>query len=61
MKARPYTKETCPDRIRHTVCPEGYIQWHPWAEQKSRTHRTVKCPTCGLYAIWVPKKRRKAK
>jgi hypothetical protein len=40
----------------HTLCPEGYIQWHAWAEEMSRTHRQEKCAGCGLYAIWTPKR-----
>lgn len=35
--------------------PAGYVGWHEWAAKKGRTHRQRKCPTCGLYAIWVPK------
>ncbi len=36
--------------------PTGYLAWHEWAEQKAKTHRQSKCPTCGLYAVWTPKK-----
>lgn len=44
--------ETCAD---HTPCPEGYLAWHAWAGRMSRTgHRQVKCPGCGLWAIWLP-------
>lgn len=39
----------------HTACPDGYIQWHAWAAEMSKTHRQRKCPSCGLYAIWEPK------
>jgi hypothetical protein len=42
----------------HTPCPEGYLQWHEWAKKKSKTHRQIKCNACGLYAIWIPKKKR---
>jgi hypothetical protein len=38
---------------RHTKQPEGYLQWHAWAEKKLKTHRQIKCPNCGLYAIWI--------
>lgn len=34
--------------------PEGYVEWHAWAERKSRTHRQVQCPECG-YFVWVKK------
>lgn len=40
----------------HTPCPEGYLQWHAWAETMSKTHRQEKCGGCGLYAIWTPKR-----
>lgn len=50
----------CDNAKRHTKCPEGYVQWHLWAEKKSKTHRTEQCPGCGLYTIWVPKKRKAA-
>ena len=40
---------------RHTPCPEGYIAWHSWAERKSKTHRQLRCPSCGLFAVWVPR------
>jgi hypothetical protein len=43
----------CP--ANHTPRPEGFLAWHHWAEEKAKTHKQVKCPTCGLWAIWVPK------
>jgi hypothetical protein len=49
------TKDTCPDKANHTPCPSGYIHWHEWAEKKIRTHKSTRCPICGLYAIWVPR------
>ena len=48
----------CSLASKHTKCPEGYLEWHAWANRKSRTHRTERCPGCGLYMIWVKKKRR---
>ena len=39
----------------HTACPDGYIQWHHWAADMSKTHDQRKCPSCGLFAIWEPK------
>lgn len=43
----------CPNIKSHTECPEGYRDWHSWAEKKAKTHNQVKCPGCGLYSIWV--------
>ena len=40
----------------HTQCPDGYIGWHDWAAQKSKTHRQIRCESCGLYSVWVEKK-----
>jgi hypothetical protein len=39
----------------HTPCPDGYLDWHEWAEKKSRTHTQEKCPHCGLWAVWKRK------
>ena len=39
----------------HTVCPEGYLAWHAWAEKKARRHTQVQCDECGLWAIWKRK------
>ncbi len=55
MKPRFRTAEDCPDIEQHTACPTGYLQWHDWAEKMSRTHRSTRCPTCGFYAVWLPK------
>ena len=43
------------DCTNHTKCPSGYIQWHPWAEKKNKTHRQIKCSDCSLYKIWIPR------
>lgn len=45
---------------KHTKCPEGYLEWHAWAERKAKTHRAVMCPGCGLWKIWMPKTKRGA-
>ncbi len=39
----------------HTVQPTGYSAWHEWAELASNTHRQIRCPRCGKYAIWMRK------
>lgn len=46
----------CPHAEDHTACPEGYIQWHAWAEEMAKTHKQIKCGECGRYSIWIPKK-----
>lgn len=43
---------------RHAPAPSGYLAWHEWAEKKSRTHRQIRCACCGLWTIWIPKKRK---
>lgn len=61
-----YTKREMQDRIDygsftcadHTPQPEGYLQWHSWADRMSRTHRQLRCSQCGLFKIWVPRKQR---
>ncbi len=45
----------CPKQHLHTKDPEGYVQWHEWAEKKSARHYQVQCPGCGRYAIWKRK------
>lgn len=57
--------------MRRTVCPRfdlhdphdpggsgDYFAWWAYAELKSKTHRQQRCPGCGLWAVWVRKKRR---
>lgn len=53
-----YSADECPDAAKHTRCPRGYVGWHEWAETKQRTHHQIRCPTCGLFVIWVPRKNR---
>jgi hypothetical protein len=50
-----YIKMECPNKSKHTKCPEAYLQWHDWADKKSKTHKQIKCEGCGLYVIWVKK------
>ena len=46
-------EEECPNIANHTKCPDGYNDWHDWADQKARRHRQIKCPVCKRWAIWV--------
>ncbi len=51
--------EDCPRATElHTPAPIGYLQWHEWAERKSKTHRQERCPECGFLSIWKPKAKR---
>ncbi len=45
----------CPEAATHTPCPVGYVAWHEWAEEKSRTHEQRKCPACGRWVVWAPR------
>lgn len=46
----------CPQEKNHTKQPEGYIQWHDWAEKKQKVgYRQKKCLGCGHYQIWYKK------
>lgn len=47
--------EECPRIELHTSCPSGYVQWHEWAERMEKTHKQKRCPSCGFWAIWVPR------
>jgi len=51
----PIGHKDCPRKAKHTPCPEGYIEWHEWAEKKSKTHEQKLCAGCGTYSIWVRK------
>ena len=42
----------------HTPSPSDYTGWHAWAKRKGKTHNQKKCDECGLYKIWVLKKKR---
>lgn len=45
----------CPKKAEHTPAPRGYLQWHAWAEEQSKTHVQKRCDGCRRLAIWVPK------
>lgn len=52
VKYHPDPLKSCPMIHLHTECPEGYVQWHNWAEKKIKTHRQIRCPGCNRLAIW---------
>jgi rRNA maturation protein Nop10 len=56
--SRCFGRYTVSDQCKHTPHPDGYLQHAAWAEEKLKTHRQERCPVCGLWAIWVPKKAR---
>lgn len=47
----------CPSFHDHTPAPSGYNQWHDWARKMLRTHKQIRCTGCGLYQIWIPRRR----
>jgi len=49
----PANTDVCPPECNPG--PSGYIAWHEWAENASKTHRQKKCKVCKLYTVWVPK------
>lgn len=44
--------------LRDDEAPPGYIRRSEWAKKMGRTHNQRKCPECGLYKVWVLKKKR---
>ncbi len=48
---------SCPNEANHTAHPLGYIAKEEWAMRKLKTHRQERCPKCGLWKIWTPRKR----
>jgi DNA-directed RNA polymerase subunit RPC12/RpoP len=36
--------------------PDSYGGRAIWGEEMSRTHRQIRCPGCGLFVIWKPRK-----
>lgn len=37
--------------------PPGYLAAHEWAERMMQAHEQRQCPGCGLWTIWVRKRR----
>lgn len=48
-------KRPCDKPELHTEQPELYSDWQSWAIKMSKTHYQEQCPSCGLWAVWVPK------
>lgn len=47
--------ERCPLREQHTPAPNGYIQWHKWAEEMmAKGRRQHRCAGCHRWSIWLP-------
>ena len=57
MRPRTRLADACPNVRRHTPRPEGYGDFMDWAEKKAKTHVQTRCPDCGLWTIWKPKKK----
>lgn len=54
----PRRKERCPNDVDHTPHPSSYLNHHEWAEgMMKRGYVQERCPGCGLWAIWVKKKK----
>jgi hypothetical protein len=54
----------CPNNVfheAHTPHPRGYTAFFDWCKHMSKTHRQVRCPLCGKYAIWERKNTRPKK
>lgn len=49
--------DKCTNAANHTPCPGGYVARAEWALEKGRRHYVVRCPGCGLYAIWKRRKK----
>ena len=48
--------ELCENYWAHNHGPEGYFAWFEWAEIMRKTHKQRRCPGCGLFAIWTPRR-----
>ena len=47
---------TCAALCAHTPSPNGYTEKAAWFKRMGNTHKVERCPNCGLFAMWVPKK-----
>lgn len=55
LKYHRKAMDECPNKDNHTDAPSNYVDWVQWAWQMEKTHEQIKCPSCDLYVIWVPK------
>lgn len=46
-----------PKCLSNPFLDRGYIGYHMWAMGKLKTHRQIKCKTCGLYHVWVRRRK----
>lgn len=49
----------CPNAAAHTASPVLTLHWYEWVERMLRTHDQRQCDGCGLYVIWVPRRKRR--
>lgn len=33
--------------------PQGFVQWHEWTQHLRATHDQLRCPSCGLWTLWL--------
>lgn len=48
--------EECPNRIKHTPMPDTIAGKVERQRELQKTHNQTKCPTCGNFVIWRPKR-----
>lgn len=51
IRAARITPE-CEHPVKEDDEPTGYVAWHEWAAEKTKTHAQKVCPHCGLYVLW---------
>lgn len=55
MKLTTCQERQCPNHANHTPGPDGYLDWHTWADKMAQTHEQGQCPECKLWVIWTEK------
>lgn len=48
--------DLCPQAALHSEMPDQMVA-EEWVTAKQRTHRQVRCPGCGFWRIWEPKRK----